>query len=411
MTLELYVWGPAFGLPSIDARCLAAIAYLRACLPQSEWSLFATSELSRNPLGELPALKDGTTWIAGFDDIVDYLRTRNSAWNLDAGLSPAESANCTAYTSFLHSRGRPLLDLSLYVSSENYAACTSPALGTLLSWPNSWVIPHQLREKAKKCSEHLGLSGLDVDSAQEEKEEGLKAQIPKSLKKPRQTVSALLGHDARRSKFRLDAVTTDFLEPLEELLGESPWLISDHATSADCLAVGYLALMQFSGDVPQPWLRSALRTRFAGLGEWSQIRQHEWFGKTISTVDVLSGNTASSDLPWQNPSPTTPLETINSVILSIASAIPVVRTHLSPFEANTSLEVTSNDRHEQKQQAITRVRATHLQHCQTLISSFSAIILTGVLAYNGLLRFPFLRRSAAGNPRTFGEAGALLGLG
>lgn len=43
MVLRLHVWGPAFGLPSIDAECLATITYLAWALPTSEWELVATS--------------------------------------------------------------------------------------------------------------------------------------------------------------------------------------------------------------------------------------------------------------------------------------------------------------------------------------------------------------------------------
>jgi sorting and assembly machinery component 37 len=49
MPLELHVWGPAFGLPSIDAECLAAIAYLRHCLGDGEWVLVASSDTSVSP--------------------------------------------------------------------------------------------------------------------------------------------------------------------------------------------------------------------------------------------------------------------------------------------------------------------------------------------------------------------------
>lgn len=44
MVLRLHVWGPAFGLASIDAECLATIAYLAYALPATaEWELVATS--------------------------------------------------------------------------------------------------------------------------------------------------------------------------------------------------------------------------------------------------------------------------------------------------------------------------------------------------------------------------------
>ena len=49
MSFELHIWGPAFGLPSIDAECLATIAYLRHCLDDGKWVLVATSDPSISP--------------------------------------------------------------------------------------------------------------------------------------------------------------------------------------------------------------------------------------------------------------------------------------------------------------------------------------------------------------------------
>lgn len=43
MVLRLHVLGPAFGLASIDAECLAAITYLAYAVPQTEYELVATS--------------------------------------------------------------------------------------------------------------------------------------------------------------------------------------------------------------------------------------------------------------------------------------------------------------------------------------------------------------------------------
>lgn len=43
MVLRLHVWGPAFGLASIDAECLATITYLAYAVPTSNWELVATS--------------------------------------------------------------------------------------------------------------------------------------------------------------------------------------------------------------------------------------------------------------------------------------------------------------------------------------------------------------------------------
>ena len=46
MVLELHVLGPAFGLPSIDAECIAAIAYLNRAVPQGQWVVVADHETS-----------------------------------------------------------------------------------------------------------------------------------------------------------------------------------------------------------------------------------------------------------------------------------------------------------------------------------------------------------------------------
>lgn len=433
MSLELHVWGPAFGLPSIDAPCLAAIAYLRECLPRGSWKLVASTDEAESPFEDLPVLRDGKRWVSGFRDIVNYIRELDESWDLDKDLSPNEAADCTAYTSFLESRGQPLVDLSLFVSSENYSTCTSPALGRLLPWPNSWFVPHRVREKARKTSEHLGLSGLDVDSAQDDSpEKGLSAHIPKSLRKPRQTVSAMLGHDTKRSKFRLDAVTSDFLAPLDELLSDGEWLIADHATSVDCLALGFLALMQLPGDVPQPWLRESLNRKYPKLDRWARKRQGEWFAKCHSreTVDSSSNDKSKTaghaqngtiekasksptvlnehELPWMAQPRTLVTSRVNSLILNAVRAVPVLSACLKALNTDLEHEQTQQSRRNEKQKLIERGRARELWFSQILTSSFLALIVSGVLAYNGIFRLP--RWQAGPKPRRFGEAGAMLGL-
>lgn len=43
MTLELHVWGPAFGLPSIDAECLATVTYFAQTLSAADYLLVQSS--------------------------------------------------------------------------------------------------------------------------------------------------------------------------------------------------------------------------------------------------------------------------------------------------------------------------------------------------------------------------------
>lgn len=113
MVLELHVWGPAFSLPSIDAHCLAAIAYLQQVVPRGEWHLIASSNPALSPTSkprlppssyspdlcadELPALRNGEIWIGGFRNIFHYIAQYSAGdWVLDAGLPEQEGADCIA---------------------------------------------------------------------------------------------------------------------------------------------------------------------------------------------------------------------------------------------------------------------------------------------------------------------------
>ena len=46
---ELHVWGPGFSLPSIDAQCLAVIAYFTQAVPKGQWALVASSDPALSP--------------------------------------------------------------------------------------------------------------------------------------------------------------------------------------------------------------------------------------------------------------------------------------------------------------------------------------------------------------------------
>lgn len=49
MVLELHVWGPAFGLPSIDSECIAAVAYAQLTLREGTWVVVASHDVDKSP--------------------------------------------------------------------------------------------------------------------------------------------------------------------------------------------------------------------------------------------------------------------------------------------------------------------------------------------------------------------------
>jgi len=412
MVLELHIWGPAFGLPSLDAQCLAAVFYFQNSLPAGAWSLVPSSNPNVSPLGELPALRDGNAWVAGFGNIVEYLRdTSNGDHDLDRDLTESQQADSIAFSSFLESRGQPLLDLTLYLSSDNYFASTRPALADILLWPDSWFVPHLLREKAKKRSEHLGLSSLDVDTVREDQDEdvGLTAHIPKSLRKPRQTVSSLIGRNVQKNRFRLDAATADFLDPLSERLGDQKWLLGDTVSSVDCLTIGYLALLQ-TPQLPQAWVKEAFQKKYVKLSQWASDQTSRVLGTSHRAASPLKqqigDRNTKPDLPWQIPPQSTSQQILHSVLESCISAMPVIGHAYKPSEIN-HLQGTG-DLRQKKQSQLMIIQRQREIYVPVLISTLAAVGVVGVLSYKGLLLLP--RPFAKPRGRDFGEAGSLLGL-
>jgi sorting and assembly machinery component 37 len=325
--------------------------------------------------------------------------------------------NSCRFSSFLESRGQPILDLSLYVSSENYTTCTRKAYSEILPWPNAWITPPKLRAVAKKRSQHLGLSSLDINTAHEEvtEESKLTAQIPKSLRKPKETVSSLLGKSTHRNQFRLDAVTSEFFEPLDDLLADKKWLISDTVASVDCLAIGYLALMH-APQLPHDWLRRAMEKKYPTLGKWTAQVVRSTFGDPINPSHALSplpeGNRQGGrGLPWQAPVRPTITAIASSILDNTIDALPIV----SQLRANKQLRKSSQEDpeledYERNQLAVMATNRNRELYSQIFVIGAGIGTFVGYLFWVGILQLP-KRRSHDNGKRDFGAAGAMLGLG
>lgn len=255
-------------------------------------------------------------------------------------LSDVPDSYLYSFSSFLESRGQPLLDLCLYVSSENYTAWTRPALAQILQWPHQWVIPHQLRNNAKIRSEHLGLSSLDIETASEEDGNSNTrgaGNIPKNLvTKPKETVKSMLGKTGHQHQFRLAAVTSDFLEPLQDLVqknGSHSWVFgTDRASSLDCLILGYMSLANPPLPPPYKWLQNALSARYSELFQWTTNFRQECFGGPINTVDVLHASmtdlpSGQNKLPWRSSAPISAMNIGLTIFRATFDALPLVSTY------------------------------------------------------------------------------------
>ena len=330
------------------------------------------------------------------------------------------------FSSFLESRGQPLLDLSLYVSSENYTEWTRPALAQILPWSKQWILPHRLRDGAKVRSEHLGLSSLDIETASTEDGNTVApgaGNIPKNLvANPKQTVAGMLSESGQQNQFRLDAVTSDLFEPLSDLVkksGGQSWVFgTDQASSLDCLLLGYLALMSPPLIPPRRWLQDALASRYSVLLEWTTNFRQECFGGPVSPADVFSSPTSEMRtshpcLPWHSPTSVS-VENIGSTFLAASlDSLPIVSWYFSSRIRRSSPRNTKVD----------GTRSSTMVHVSPY-PLFSGLGIVGSVfgaymayyMYKGSLKSRSRAQQSTGlarnmtSQRDFGEAGRMLGL-
>ncbi len=260
------------------------------------------------------------------------------------------------------------------------------------------------------------MSSLDIDNAHDDptQESKLTAQIPKSLRKPRQTVSSLLGQSTHRNQFRLDAITADFLEPLDELLADREWFIAETVSSLDCLAIGYLVLLQ-SPLLPLGWLKRALKEKYPHLGGWAESFSRDAFGDEVTPSEALSASREGSEkakqgLPWQAPVRPTFGALAFTILDNTMDALPVVGQLRSNRQLKKASQDPDLDEYESKQLAVMASNRNQELYSQIFAVGAGIGVFIGHLFWVGMLKLP-QRQRASGGRRDFGTAGAMLGLG
>ncbi|EKG15501.1 Mitochondrial outer membrane translocase complex Tom37/Metaxin [Macrophomina phaseolina MS6] len=362
MVLELHVWGPAFGLPSIDPECIAAVAYAKLTLRDGSWVVVASHDVDKSPNTDFPALRNGPTWVAGFKPIVQYLQKHSASdHDPDGHLTERERADTTAFTSFLRTNALPLLDLALYTSAANYYQATAPAFTALLPWHLNYTVPPARRDAARARTQHLGLSSLDIDTVDDSPTEDSFSANKKNAginddRGPapyRQSILPfarknglrnLLSQPEYAARFKLDALANDCLVPLDALLGQNEdkelLLSPPHPTTLDCLALGYLSLMLYP-ELPSPWLADTLRVRFPRLAAYTDRMRALTIGSVdakpsdlMALNDLRGSNTEliakgrrelGLVLPWAIAAPPSIIGTAGNIAWSIATRLPVVK--------------------------------------------------------------------------------------
>ncbi|KAH6609230.1 hypothetical protein Trco_002576 [Trichoderma cornu-damae] len=322
--LHLHIWGPAFGLPSIDAECLATVAYLHNALPPSSWRLVPSNDPAVSPSNLLPALDHDGNWTSGFQPIVRYLTSAALCDGLDEPLTSIQRAEAAACGAYLSAHAGPLVDLSLYVSAANWATTTRPAYSSLLPFPLTWTVPTLIRSEAIKRADHLGLAELDRDfdpngglhltAGRDVLPETFRRHIPLVTKK---TVRDEMTPE-QATAIRLFGLTEDCLTVLDDLMqghGEDHprFFTATAVSSLDCLAFGYLALMQ-KPPVPRSFLKDWLESKTPRL--------HRFVDSMLASAITGRGH-----LPWAAPDPPPVVRFGGRILDSILRHLPSLGEH------------------------------------------------------------------------------------
>jgi sorting and assembly machinery component 37 len=343
--LQLYILGPAFGLPSIDAECNAAVALLKSHFgsDQDGWEIIPTHEHETT----LPYLRSNDTTVHGYAAIAQHISDVVSTKG--DNLTAAKAADSTALSSFLNTHAPTLLSISLYVSSENYRHATRPAFTALLPWHANYILPPRRRAAARAMTDHLNISSIDVDSVHEDNssslggvgkdpsQQGFEAQAKEraSLLLPRKdTIRSMLQRPEHAAIFRLHAVAEEFFAPLRDMLGEKEFFMdTEEPTEVDCLAYGFLALMLLP-EVPQAWLAKTMKEKHSNLVRFIE-RMHTKLDLETKVQDVMDLANCTSEenvqgrrkarslsLPWCPPARPTILETVSRISKELVEQVP-----------------------------------------------------------------------------------------
>lgn len=205
-------------------------------------------------------------------------------------------------TTLLQVQGQQVLDVNLYVSSDNYHRATKPAFTKILPWYANYLVPPRRRHAAQSRTEHLGVSSADPDihgSVIDSQPSGsalggLSLSSSTSPSSSRKTSHEKHADLARA--FRLKAIADAFLEPLDAALADKTYLLDTARPAAvDCIAYAYLALI-LRAETPSRWAADALRTGFPRLEAYAaRLRDVLDLDQESRDGEIEEGNTVSRD--------------------------------------------------------------------------------------------------------------------
>ncbi|KAG2220841.1 hypothetical protein INT45_010903 [Circinella minor] len=276
--MQLYVWSPALNAPSIDPKCIIIQAYLR--LLKVDFTVVHANDPQYSPTGELPLLKDGSTWIAGVDRIISHLAKRGLDGNRD--LSPEEKAEYLAYSALVQEKLYDCLLFTWYADMTNFIKNIRPTYAKILPFPSRYLVPIQLKKsaKARLAKYNVEIKDDDKGAPQNEVEEMKELQ-----------------RSGWHYMYRLVRETYGILD---SQLDDKQFMFGDRPTTLDCIVFGQLALHIYP-NLSHRRLQHILTTEYPRLAQYCDRIKNLYFSSEQPQSEI------SEDVPsmwrtlWNNP--------------------------------------------------------------------------------------------------------------
>lgn len=148
---------------------------------------------------------------------------------------------------------------------------------------------------------------------------------PSLLFRKRQTLQAALRERQSQTRFRLDSLVDDFLEPIDAMLQKGSYLLDDgneskpRPTSIDCLAFGYLALL-IHNDMSNNMLADNIRKRYPRVVQYVARLRHDFFEHAIFDAPIILKASIGTDAATPATISGLPYRTLPTPDLSISLA-------------------------------------------------------------------------------------------
>ncbi|KAF9096483.1 hypothetical protein BGX27_001127 [Mortierella sp. AM989] len=267
MVSQLYIYGGAYGLPSIDAQCLAMISYL-SIVSHQEYTIVECNDATVSPSGELPMFHDGNNWIAGTNRIIAHLS--KTGYNANEDLTQEDLAKSVAYSSLVDESLTDAILFSWFADTDNFLGATRKAYSNLFSFPSRYILPIQMRKSAVQRVQKYG-HGPSYEAGPINVED---TKIYDLARDCYRVLDRKLGD--KDFFFGLKYVKEEMLAGMYPLDTQLTFNSIPRPTSLDAKVCSYLAV-QLYPEIPNPRFQAILNTQFPRLVAYSDRCREEFF--------------------------------------------------------------------------------------------------------------------------------------